>query len=449
MVDLVAMAKSVKVVRSGLFRSAGMSAIVRLGTFPITAAATLLTTAMVISYAGAKGFAAITVIATLSQLIPYTDLGIGAGVVNAVSGTKQGDIARMSAIATALRILFVSASLIFLAGIAGITVFSWGTVLHVSGAGFEQIDITTFLVAVLFATAVPMGIGQRILLGLSLNPWAVGLGALAPVVSLGASAAVIVLGLPAVLLALAVPLGTLVSAFLGALVGLKKVDFRIAYLFDRRTYRYRGLVHQGLWYLLVTITSAATLQYGRVILAGVSHLGNVAEFSLAMQFYSPLWSFFVVAGTSLWPAFSRNRARAAANQGRALVLAIFVFAGAGLVAFAGLVTLGPWLAGILSKSHVLPGLGVFAACGLLVIVQAVQLVLGVYLTSTADFRFQAIFGLPMAATAIVGCWALAPALGAAAPFIAGAAALFTFIVIPSTIRVLVGAKSRSGSQGLA
>jgi O-antigen/teichoic acid export membrane protein len=188
-----------------------------------------------------------------------------------------------------------------------------------------------------------------------------------------------------------------------------------------------------MWYLTLSIASALAFQWGRIVLVSRGSLDQVATYSIAMQFYAPLWSFFIVAGTSLWPVFARGRAL---NESQSSILArmitYFVIAASGCVV--GLVLFGPWLASLISHNAVRTNFLIFFSCGLLLVVQSVQLVLGVSLTSPRDLRFQALWAIPMAVAVTVTTWLTVPLLGGPAPFIAASSGVLLFQILPNIFR---------------
>lgn len=418
---------------TGASRAVGLSAVVRVLTLPLTATATFGTTALVIGYAGPSGFAAVMVIATLAQLVPYTDLGIGAGVMNAVSSAEPGTTDRQRAVASAVRVLLLSAVAVAAVAIAIALTVGWPGLLGLDQSGLDHLDEATLATIILIALSIPLGLGQRVLTALLRNPTVVALSALTPIVALGATYLVVVFGLPPALLALAPPIGSLISAFIATILATRAIDFRFSSVFRVRTFRYAGLLSTGIWFLLVSMSSAFTFQWGRVILANRTLLDVVADYSIVMQMYSPIWSVFIVSGTALWPIFSRLRSEGVSARRLRWRMSI-LFAGAGLVATAFLVLLGPWVASLLSRGTVVPELVVFAACGIQITVQAFQYVIGMFLTSKEGLRFQAFWGAPMAATVLIGVWMLAPTFGAATPFACAAISQLLFRVIPNVVR---------------
>lgn len=424
------------------YKYVALSSLIRIITFPITAVATLISTYLTIGYAGATTFAAIAIIATIQQLVPYTDLGIGSGVINAVS-TSKDDSNTLNAIASALRVLIVSAIIVLIGGTLLTSTISWKEVLHLGDSNIGNIQIAFLGMIAVIAISIPLGVGQRVLTGLLRNPLAVGIGAIAPIVGLVITFAIVFFKMPVTLLVFPATLGSLCSAAVATIVALRQVSFKVRYIIDFKKFRFPGLVRNGLWYMLIMIMSAFTLQYGRIILAARSDLSEVASFSLSIQMYAPLWSVFITAGTALWPIFARRRADKVDNQLRSVLITIGYFVLAGVVCLIGLASLGPWAASILSKGLIHASPWLLASAGVLIVVQGAQLVLGVYLTSPTDFRFQALCGVVVAGSTVFGSWYLAPAMGASAPFFCAAISILLFNFIPCLIRLIYSFKYKN------
>ncbi|MDY7557698.1 hypothetical protein [Cryobacterium sp. 10C3] len=128
-------------------------------------------------------------------MVPYADLGIGAGVINAISMSEVDDPIRTKAVASAIRVMLVSMIIVSSLGLLGMTFFSWSEVLSLENSGLGRLDTVTALVIVIFAATIPMGIGQRVLLALMMNPIAIVVNSLGPILSLLGTAVIVGMGL--------------------------------------------------------------------------------------------------------------------------------------------------------------------------------------------------------------------------------------------------------------
>ena len=427
----------------GSARSAGKSALTRAATFPITALSTLVTASLTIQYAGPQSYAAIATLITLSQLVPFADLGVGAGVVNAVSSGDRAEA--RAAVASATRVLLMSAAGLLTIATAVSLVVGWDTILGIADAPLPHAGAAALVVIAIIAISLPFGVGQRVLIGAMRNPTAIALSTIAPLFTLAGSALIVWLRLSPTFLVLPAVIGSMAVAVVSSVVAARIVGTSFMDIFRPNDFRYRGLLRIGGWYLLLTLASAIAFPSGRVILAHAANLEVVADFSLAMQFYVPLWSFFVAGGTALWPVFARLRS--SATDSRPLVLRMVgFFVCAAALCGAGLTIAGPWVARLLAHGNIDPSWTLFAAASLLIVVQAVQLVQGVSLTDRAGIRFQALCALPLVVVVPALTFAGAGLLGASSPFVAATVGVVVFQVLPNAVRLRAGARAGSSNQ---
>ncbi|MDL5352327.1 hypothetical protein [Microbacterium sp. zg-YB36] len=405
-----------------------------MATFPFTAIAAFASAALIIGYAGPTSYAAMSVVITLSQLVPYADLGVGAGVINAVSTARPGDDSGRRAAASAVRLLLLSGAAIVIIGVAVAALVGWPSVLSLDDQNLAGLPEAILGVILLIGVTVPLGIGQRILTGLFLNPTAIAISAVGPMLGLIGTASIVGAGLPPVFLVFPPVLGSAAAALIASMLAFRRISFRAADVFRVKSFGSPGLLRIGLWYLLLSIASASAFQSGRLVLAHTSSLEILAQFAITMQVYSPVWSFFAAGGTALWPIFSRRRMQNRASSPLFFRMTV-IFASAGVLCAACLVALGPWVAAVLSQGTIDTGRLVFLACGILIVAQSFQLVQGVFLTSQRGIRHQALWSLPLAVTVIPLALVWSVPAGAAAPFIAAATGVTLFQIVPNFIRI--------------
>lgn len=420
------------------FRGVRSSAVARLATLPITVLSGLATTAIVISSTGSAGYAALSIATTITQLLPFADLGVGAGVVNALARSREE---ARAAISSALRITLASAALMVLIAAGGLIFLPLTDIAGVGESNIAHMDWAFSGALVLFAVAMPLSLGQRILIGLMRNSSAILIAAVAPVISLALSAVIALAALPPWLFGLTPTFGLVVANAIALYRAIGSVDYKLSSVVDRSSTA-SGILSQGAAFTIGTIALSATLPMGRVVLARESTMVDLAEFSLVMQMYLPILSVVSAAAVSLWPHFALRRERKQ-RSARAIGTTTTVFALAGLGGGAALLIFGQAVGHLVSGGEVnVSGATLAAAAGLLV-VQSAQLVVGMALTSPGGLWFQAFFSLPMGAVALILTSILAPVSGAAGPYIAATIAVFTFAFIPGVTRILVTERGES------
>lgn len=412
-----------------VFRTVGIRGL----SLPVTALCSLAVASIVISETGASGYGAITVVSNLFLLIPFADLGLGSVLMSRIAqmDSSSGVNRAMESIAAVLRVLLVSAGVVSAVALAGVYLFHWSDVLAVTVLNPQQMDAATALALITFAASIPLSVGQRVLIGLNKNDVSTAVLALNSVIALAYTFAISATSAPPALFVIAQPLGLLVTSVVLTWLALRWVRFDLRFLTKRPTARLH-LWAAGIPMLLTTTAVTIAIQSARIVLSHQSTVDEVAEYSLLMQFYFPLWSLFSVAGFVLWPRFARSRA-AGADVWPALRSATVVFAAIGVACAVGMLLLAAPLGRIVSGNLIELPFAVVAAGGLALIIQAAQLPTGMALTSRRGLRFQAVCAGLMMVSALTTSWMLTPAFGSAAPLFTLCSSVLVFQVIPGLL----------------
>ncbi|MBY4401911.1 oligosaccharide flippase family protein [Rhodococcus fascians] len=410
---------------SGALKSGGARAV----TLPVTAISSLVSSTVIISSAGVTGYAAISVVSTLFLLIQFSDLGLGSAVINEVASSSATDVSKASVIATAVRILCIVSVILLAIAYAGTSIFSWSDVLGVRDSSLTNLDDATLISVAIFAIALPLGLSQRVLVGLGKNHLAVYLSLATSISSVVIVFLISISHFPLAYMATAQSAGLLITNLLSTVVVRRSIFFKLSMVWQRSRFSTSGVLGAGLWMLLLTITLALSFQIGRIMLSHRSTQLNVAYFSLAMQFYLPAVSIVSAAGFSLWPMFARDRSVGSAAIG-SFTRILLAFAGLGFFLAACFAILARPVGRLVSGGEIsLPASLVFF-CALAIFLQAIQIVPGMMLTSPNGLRFQACCGVLCAAVSITLSYFLAPIVGSSAPMIATCWAIFLTQIVP-------------------
>ncbi|GEP47117.1 hypothetical protein MSA03_06250 [Microbacterium saccharophilum] len=407
----------------------------RLLTLPVTAAASLVTARIIIDQTGSSGFAVISTVSTLAQVLPFADLGVGAGVVNALAARSASDRVKWGTIASAVRIAIASALAIVVIALSVNLFGSWGTILGLQEYQSPDLDLIVAVALAFFAASVPLGIGQRVLVGLSRNAQAVLLSGLTPLLTLALTVSVVALSPGNWLLLAICPSAALActSAVMAA-SAVRRTKFKPRWIFDA-DFRAGGLLRQGMYFTVITLTASLMLPLGRIIIARSGDLHAVADFSLIMQLYLPATSVVSAAAIALWPHFAANRSAGLATRKKSLIPVAW-FGGVGVAGGSAVVLLGPVVATVVSGGAVEPPTAAWLSAGVLLVVQSLQFAIGMNLTTEDGLRFQALWSIPMSACAVSLTLLLVSEHLPAAPFAASAICLAVFLVAPGIIRIV-------------
>jgi O-antigen/teichoic acid export membrane protein len=191
--------------------------------------------------------------------------------------------------------------------------------------------------------------------------------------------------------------------------------------------------------LVITAALPIAFQSDRLLLSHLSNLRQVAVYAVGAQLYVPLLGLIGAAGMSLWPMFARRRAHQPIVRHELIKLSA-VFTLVGMLLAVALIAAGPWVAQFVSRGKIDVGYGVFAAFGLLLVVQASWLPTGWLMTDRDGLRFQAVASVIMMVINVAASAVLAHRVGAAGPILSSAGAMFIAMWVPGVWRALTHAQ---------
>ncbi|GAA4471174.1 oligosaccharide flippase family protein [Rhodococcus olei] len=416
-----------------------------LGT-PVVAVLGLVNTAVVVRETGEAVYGLVSLVATVTLLFPFADLGIGAVVLSAsarLSGPNR-DPAAVDVIRRAYRVLFGVAAGLGAVACVVMAMDGWGALVGMTTGPDDRWAITA--AAVLFALTIPAGLGLRILIGMDRNHWATLVMMSNAAFTLGVTLTLSVFGVHGIWYALAPLVGVLIGHVLGTTAAL-----RLSGLGSSAFARVRGthtrLLEGSLWLFLVGVGLPVGLQTGRILLSHLSTAEELSRYALVAQMYGACWAVLSTAGMAYWPVFVKRRG-ARQETTRMWWRVTALFAVAATVAAAGLTTLGPWTASILSGGRIVVTTGLALSFGILLLAQALHLPTSVLLTRPREARWQACCVAGMAAISLGVGAVLAGPWGAVGVVCAAALGVGAAQVVPDLMWVPVLVHRRpAGSEG--
>jgi O-antigen/teichoic acid export membrane protein len=310
---------------------------------------------------------------------------------------------------------------------------AWRSILGDAG-GIPGAELAAFVSLTIFCLGIPLGIWQRVLLGLHKNHW---------IILIQAGQGPLNLLLVWLLVSFAPPdagtflaLSSMVSGIVIAAAGFGFALGTLSPLLGRamrdipRPRRVPGVrvMHIG-WPMLVQLVSAPlSVALLRYILAQSGTTEEVAEYGAVGQVFFAIIGVVSAGGLALWPLFTRARARGTLTRGPYGIAALFA---AGAAVICGLVwAVSPWLFGFITDGTLQVSGTTVLAFALMVVCQAALYPLGMFLMDEAGIRFQMIPVALMAISTVTLALLITPALGAAGPVLANAASVFVFQIVP-------------------
>ena len=403
---------------SGVWAPIRRTALAKVVVMGVTGVFGLVNTRLIISHFGTDAYAQYGLLATFPNLMPFTDLGIGAVILNSVAGSSdlRHDAIVRRTLTTAIRVLLASALIIATTGVVLGLAGLWPTLL-----GAKLMDgggVTATLCLVVYAAALPLSVGQRIVVGMGRSATQViSQGIVSPALTCMLLLAVVV----------RLEAGNAVSVM--SYVANTLVSIVCVVVAWRTT---RPLLVQA---LIIPIA----FQTDRLLL---SHLGGgqtLAQYNLAAQMFNLLTQTVSVTGMAMWPHFAKARAdgRVESPFGAARSFAAM---GGGLSLV--LVLVAPWMASVLSDGKIELPVTLLAANIANVVVEAAKQPLGMYMTDPRGLRAQMIPVVILVPMNLVLSWVLIAPLGAAGPIAGSVIAVIVCQLVPYALWVSADLRRR-------
>lgn len=386
---------------------------------PITAAATLTTAWLVTRYTGEARYGFVALLGATFQLLAFADLGLGAGVVNAVAtrDTRPDGVRRaLATTARTIRALGCVALVLLVVTWLGAVLRWWAPLLGVPADLAGNASLFVALALTPFLISLPLGVGARILVGLGRNAEVAILAIAGPVVAVVLTAALIGLKANPLALAVAQSTGVLAVAAITMWRSLRRWGVGAGELLAYPAAGSDQLINTAAPFLVISICMPIAMQSDRLVLAHVSTPAELASHALAMQFYTPVFSVVSVAAVALWPMYRAHPEQAARLWRNSLI----ILGGSGIVVGALFAVCAGPMGRFISGDRVTVGPLLALAFALLILVGAVHQPSGMLLTTPQGLRVQAAATTAMLVVNLALSIILARRLGAAGPVLASA-----------------------------
>jgi O-antigen/teichoic acid export membrane protein len=436
--------------RWSALRDAARSAGVRLLVLPVSAVLGILITRLVIDNYGSAAFAQYGLLVGIGALLPFSDLGMSAAVMNAVAASdapgRDEHVRRV--LVTAVRVLIGSATVLVLVAVAITALDLWPTLLGpglLPGSG----PLVALACLVVFALAMPLGIGQRVLTGLGRNHVPIAVTGLQTPIVLAVVLLFLWSDIPAgAALAVVAYAATALLAFGCTLVAARELRPAAREVLRRvpRLRSSRGApVFDVAWPMLVQmIALPLAMQTDRIVISHRAGADVLAEYNLAAQMFTPIWALVSAAGVTLWPVFARARAR---GEDRSPAPMALLFGGLAALLAGGVAVVSPLLADVASGGTVELGGLLVAGFTVLMVLQGLKYPLGMYLTDARGLRFQALMIVTVLPLNVGLSWYLAGPLGAAGPVLGSVVGVALSQVLATALYVRHRRRSTRTSTG--
>lgn len=399
---------------------------------------------------GSRQYAAVVLVTTLSQLIPFVDMGVGAAVMSILPRSGAQSRETRDLLFSCQRLLCSSGVTVFLVALILGIMRMWSVLL---GSGSDSINPNLWAPFYFlgFGVFVSLQLGYRVLT-------ADGRNQLVSVLVASSSLFTLLLGIIGWIANLSAGwyivspvIGSSISAGIGTVLSSRVTGlgyFRLLLGSIHRGGAHRSSIAKtSVPMMIITAGLPAVLFSHRIF---ISHIGTEAElttYTLASQVYSPAWGAVSGALVFLWPHFEVLRAKNSTRD--SLRKLCGVVAAIALVAAVGcgvLVLLIPITGRIISRSVVEIPLSLAVSFGILLFVQMIWLPIGMFLTKARELYFQAIAVMAMTGSGfLLFPWSIGR-LGADGPVLTSALLIVVLQLVPGTCYLL---KLRSNEEYLS
>lgn len=391
------------IVRDPRYRRAAATAAAGLIARAVALGLTLVTVPLTLQYLGSERYGLWVAISSAVALLGFTDLGLGHGVLNAVTGSlAKGDtgVARQQ-ISSAIGLL---AAVVMACGAALLLVGSfipWARIAAVhSPEAAAEAGPALAVAALCFLAGQPIAVASQVRLARQ-EGWSVHLVAAAGNVAAVMALLVVIAGkggLPMLALAMSLPpiLAAAVNAAL--LYGRDAPALRPSIKLFNRSMGV-ALLRSGSLFLVLELSMTVAFSSDAIVLAQLRGPEAVATYGVTARLFVIPFGLVALGLAPLWPAYGEAITRRDLGWVHTTLRRSTIAAGA--VAGAGalvLVITGPALIRLWVDGRVDPTFDLVAGFGLWIVLSAVGTSVAMFLNGAGEIKLQAIAASIMAIT---------------------------------------------------
>lgn len=399
------------------YRRAAGTASAALGARIISLVLTLLTVPLSLGLLGTERYGAWVAISAIVALLGFTDLGVGNGVLNAVTRSlaahKPAQARREISSAVILLGAIVLVIGFVLAGSAPLV--AWERLIGVNGVIRDEARSALAIAFTCFLAGLPVSIASQVRHARQ-EGWTVHVAAaIGNVAAIGALLLVTTTGggLPQLAIAMSVP--PLLAAIANSVVLFRRDAPELAptlQLADAATGR--RMLRAGFFFFVLQSSMVVAFSSDAIVVAQLIGPDAVAQYGVASRLFAiPLGAIALVLAP-LWPAYGQAIAQGdMAWVHQTIRRTVTAAAVVTTIAAATLVVVAPWLVRLWVGGAVeLPG-ALILGFGAWIAMSAVGTAVAMFLNGAGEIRLQAFFAVCMAAANITLSIALTARFGVA------------------------------------
>ena len=365
-----------------------------LGARAVTLLTSLVSIPLTYRYLGADRYGIWMVLTSIIGAMAFADLGIGNGLVNAISdayGKGDRELARRH-LTSAITLLLCIAAIVCVAGLASYPFIPWMRVFNVRSAPAAAEGAKAFLVLFLwFVANIPLGIVARAQAGLQEAYWSQVVAACGSAVSLAALVVVVFIRGSLPLLVFASTFGTILGVFVNGWVLFRRRPWLLPHRGAFSADSVKMILKLGLMFFVLQVAGSIGFTSDNIVIAQILGAAAVAVYAVPQKLFSIVSVLVTIGLGPMWPAYGEAIARGdiewvrKAFWGSLRWVVLVVTPTCALLAF-----IGPWIVRVVMGKSLSVPISVFIILGIWGAVAAVSNVVAVLLNGSGELRDQTI-----------------------------------------------------------
>lgn len=360
-------------------------------------------------YLGSERYGIWMVLISIMAAMSFADLGIGNGLMNAVSEAYGKDDHRLvrEHVSSALLLMIVIAGVLSVIGTIAYPFLPWQRLFNVKSAAAAGEGATAFLVFYAnFVLNIPLGVVSRAQAGLQKGYFSQIVGAIGGVLSLGALLVVIWTRGTLAWLVFASLAGTFVATLINGWILFYEHPWLLPSLHACRRSSADKIFKLGLLFFALQCTFALAFTSDNIVIDQILGAAAVAAYAVPQKLFSFVSQIVSMAINPLWPAYGEAIARGDVTWVRRVFFAsLWLVLGITIPVCTLLVVTAPWILRVaVGKSFHAP-ISLLIVLAVWGIVNAVSIVTSILLNGAGVLKEQtllaAIVGISNLALSIV------------------------------------------------
>jgi O-antigen/teichoic acid export membrane protein len=356
--------------------------------------ATLITMPLTYSYLGPERYGLWMVLISIITVMGFADLGIGNGLVNAISEAYGKDDQRLAKeyISSAFVMMLGIAALLAVAGAAAYPFLPWMRLFNVKSGVVAAEGARAFLVLYCwFIVNIPLGVVGRAQSGLQQGYFSQIVAAFGSVASLLALLVVIALHGSLAWLVFASTFGAVAAIVLNGWFLFREHPWLLPSWHAYRKSSAHKILKLGLMFFVLQCAVAVGYTSDNIVIAQVMGTAAVAAYAVPQKLFSFVSSVVSMAITPLWPAYGEAIARGDVDWVRKVFYSSLWLALAVSVFFCTFLALaGPWILNVFFGKSLHAPLSLLIVLAVWGVVNAVGQVTSYLLNGAGVLKVQAI-----------------------------------------------------------